>query len=46
MTPVIKLRRVRPSSLPLPRYQSADAAGIHEAFVLRGAQHDQERRGS
>ncbi|MGZ3512011.1 MAG: dUTP diphosphatase [Candidatus Binataceae bacterium] len=28
MTPVIKLRRVRPSSLPLPRYQSADAAGI------------------
>jgi dUTP pyrophosphatase len=28
MTPAIKLRRVRPSSLPLPRYQSADAAGI------------------
>jgi dUTP pyrophosphatase len=28
MTPVIKLRRVRPSSLPLPRYQSADAAGM------------------
>jgi dUTP pyrophosphatase len=28
MTPVIKLRRVRPSSLPLPRYQSADAAGV------------------
>ena len=28
MTPVIKLRRVRPSLLPLPRYQSADAAGM------------------
>jgi dUTP pyrophosphatase len=28
MTPVIKLRRVRPSALPLPRYQSADAAGM------------------
>ncbi|MGH9647271.1 MAG: dUTP diphosphatase [Bryobacteraceae bacterium] len=28
MTPVIKLRRVRPSSLPLPRYQSAGAAGM------------------
>ena len=28
MTPVIKVRRVRPSSLPLPRYQSAHAAGM------------------
>lgn len=28
MTPVIKVRRVRPSSLPLPRYQSAHAAGL------------------
>src|SRR5271154_3576948 len=28
MTPVIKLRRVRPSSMPLPRYQSARAAGM------------------
>ncbi len=28
MIPVIKVRRVRPSSLPLPRYQSAHAAGM------------------
>ena len=28
MTPTIKVRRLRPSSLPLPRYQSAHAAGI------------------
>ena len=28
MNPVVKLLRVRPSALPLPRYQSADAAGI------------------
>jgi len=28
MTRVIKVRRVRPSSLPLPRYQSAHAAGM------------------
>lgn len=28
MNPVIKLRRVRPSATPLPRYQSAHAAGI------------------
>ena len=28
MTPVIKVRRMRPSSLPLPRYQSAHAAGM------------------
>src|SRR5271163_731425 len=28
MTPVIKVRRVRPSSLPLPRYQSEHAAGM------------------
>src|ERR1700758_3269813 len=28
MAPVIKVRRVRPSSLPLPRYQSAHAAGM------------------
>ena len=28
MNPTIKVRRVRPSSLPLPRYQSAHAAGI------------------
>ncbi len=28
MTPTIKVRRVRPSSLPLPRYQSAHAAGM------------------
>lgn len=28
MTPVIKVRRVRPSSLPLARYQSAHAAGM------------------
>jgi len=28
MTPVIKVRRVRPSSLPLPRYQSAHAVGM------------------
>ena len=28
MTPVIKVRRVRPSSLRLPRYQSAHAAGM------------------
>lgn len=28
MTPVIKVRRVRPSSLLLPRYQSAHAAGM------------------
>jgi dUTP pyrophosphatase len=27
MTPTIKVLRVRPSSLPLPRYQSAHAAG-------------------
>jgi dUTP pyrophosphatase len=26
--PVIKVRRVRPSTLPLPRYQSAHAAGM------------------
>jgi dUTP pyrophosphatase len=28
MTPIIKVRRVRPSTLPLPRYQSAHAAGM------------------
>ena len=28
MNPVVKLLRVRPSALPLPRYQSADAAGM------------------
>lgn len=28
MAPVIKVRRVRPSSLPLPRYQSGHAAGM------------------
>ncbi len=28
MAPVIKIRRVRPSSRPLPRYQSAHAAGM------------------
>ena len=28
MTPLVKIRRVRPSSLPLPRYQSAHAAGL------------------
>jgi dUTP pyrophosphatase len=28
MAPVIKVRRVRPSSIPLPRYQSAHAAGM------------------
>ena len=28
MAPVIKVRRVRPSSLPLPRYHSAHAAGM------------------
>jgi dUTP diphosphatase len=28
MNPVIKLRRARPSSTPLPRYQSAHAAGM------------------
>src|SRR5690348_2304718 len=28
MNPVIKLRRVRPSSLALPHYQSAHAAGL------------------
>src|ERR1700752_374408 len=28
MAPVIKVRRLRPSSLPLPRYQSAHAAGM------------------
>jgi dUTP pyrophosphatase len=28
MVPVIKVQRVRPSSLPLPRYQSAHAAGM------------------
>lgn len=28
MNPLIKVRRTRPSSLPLPRYQSAHAAGM------------------
>jgi dUTP pyrophosphatase len=28
MAPIIKVQRVRPSSLPLPRYQSAHAAGM------------------
>ena len=28
MNPTIKVQRVRPSSLPLPRYQSAHAAGM------------------
>jgi dUTP pyrophosphatase len=28
MAPLIKVRRVRPSWLPLPRYQSANAAGM------------------
>lgn len=28
MNPTVKVRRVRPSSLPLPRYHSAYAAGI------------------
>jgi dUTP pyrophosphatase len=28
MTTIIKVRRMRPSSLPLPRYQSAHAAGM------------------
>ncbi|MGH7913127.1 MAG: dUTP diphosphatase [Candidatus Binataceae bacterium] len=28
MNPMIKVRRVQPSSLPLPRYQSAQAAGM------------------
>jgi dUTP pyrophosphatase len=28
MNPLIKIRRVRPSTLPLPRYQSAHAAGM------------------
>jgi dUTP pyrophosphatase len=37
MTPVIKLRRVRPSSLPLPRYQSADAAGMDLIADIEGS---------
>lgn len=28
MNPLVKVRRTRPSSLPLPRYQSAHAAGM------------------
>ena len=28
MNPLVKIRRVRPSSLPLPRYQSEHAAGM------------------
>jgi len=35
MTSVIKVRRVRPSSSPLPRYQSAHAAGMDLVAELK-----------
>ncbi|HVB82454.1 MAG TPA: dUTP diphosphatase [Candidatus Binataceae bacterium] len=36
MTPIIKVRRVRPSALPLPRYQSAHAAGMDLVADIEG----------
>jgi dUTP pyrophosphatase len=35
--PVIKVRRVRPSTLPLPRYQSAHAAGMDLLADIEGS---------